>query len=1709
VITHHRLALAVALFIISSAHAGQDCDSCKRPSLKPLDLSRTPTHEELIASGQLGGNLAPTGPESISSPEDRMAFGKAMDAWNRHDYGRAKTLLKQHAHKFKGSPWKAEAELHLGCEARFNGRYAEAEDYFTGIITEYSAKRGTADGEVLHRAELRLAMLETMRGDFTAAREQWAEILRTDPDRVRRDYARHWLYRVGLYAQNAEIVRRCGTEALAKLLAQMGEAQAAQDVLAIPANPEYGFRVDELAEIARRSGVTLVGVKAGSTERLQTPFLAHYGFKHFVAVMRRDHDGNVIVFDPLQNHEVTLTAEEFAREWSGVALVPPTKRGLLSGLGNRIARLWRSGAKGDPQLLAASQLKEYTGGCCGIENPNTDEGGNVTRVGGSRCDGSAGLSTWSFAPSSVNILIRDTPLWYEPAIGPGVAFSMSYNAIDADNNLPSFGSKWMFNYHSYCVETPGYGNGMVTVFMPDGRNDVYSPISGTNTYTPPGRVFSQLVRLGTNQFSLTAPDGTVYRYGQPAGATNVQQALLASIEDRYSNTVTLVYDGQPNPKLIAVVDALAKTSRIFYSASGLITNIVDPFGRGMVVTYSNEYVSAVRDMGGVESRYTFYTNGLEADYVKTLRTDCGSVTFTYALSDGASTGTWDRSTLTATYADNSREILHYTGTGLTRFTDRNGHMTEFDLGLGSAFPYQGTIESAKHPDGTLVAYQHNAALQVTNIIDEASQAWAYAYNTQGRLTELRTPTGYRLSYAYTNGGFDLARVTEAGSNVLANLSYTAKREVGTVTNALGQAIRYGYDAYGRLTNAVDALSLETVLVYGTNYWLSTVKRAGITVATLQQDALGRTTNVVGPDNIPVAFSFDDLDRLTSLKVASEPSNTWTYQTNSMLLQKQSDRSGRSSRLEYDSLERVRRAWGPDSSFVTFEYDSADNLTSLLDGRGSRTRFVYDSRDRLLQQKSPGGDTESVSYDARSLPVTHTGGRGIVTTHQHDNSGLLTNVSYAATNTAGMRFAFNNRDLLFSSADGWSTNSYEYDLLGRLTNMVETSIAGTQRLAYAYDPLGRLASVTWRFGNYSITNRYDYDTLGRATNVASDCGSFGYSYTNAGLQVSRLTYPNTEYAASAYDSLGRLAVLAYSTGGNWSYAYDSRDFVTVRTNPAGEVFSYKYDDAGRLTDVDGRSGTNVISGYPLRYRYDKSGNRVRQSEGGKQLDLVVDEDNQLLTSQRTNVVTVRGYVNEPGSRVEARSDSVANWTTGTVRYISQTQAYFEVLGILTTNLLAAPPYSNTVWVRAYDPSNNVSTSVVHTAGATTLARRFKYDADGNLVEFPVSTAITQTNFLFGWDAKNQMVSVNKTKSAISNLTAFTYDGFGRLRQIKEYGTNSVLTNTVRYIWSGWQLLGELDGSNQMVRTYTHGVDVSGAVGGAGGIGGLVGVRSYVAPLTNYYVRQDGKGNVTEVRRHDGTVVGSYGYFEFGGQRYETNTYSQGFRWQTKLRHAPSGLTYFGYRWYDPVTARWLSQDPIGISGGLNLYAFCANNPVNFTDPDGLLILYANAEQRKSAWEGLKTLWRKLSGAEARETLRKENPELAGFYDHVELAASMSQPYGMLGSVALPACSAFAEKSAELGSKLEYVLGRATGNAHSIERSKAMLNQLESIGLRDTPATRQLLRENLQQVLRQAGVPQANGRILRESLLMGPHGGVKVQSVWEGNKLITVILHGGGG
>jgi RHS repeat-associated protein len=198
--------------------------------------------------------------------------------------------------------------------------------------------------------------------------------------------------------------------------------------------------------------------------------------------------------------------------------------------------------------------------------------------------------------------------------------------------------------------------------------------------------------------------------------------------------------------------------------------------------------------------------------------------------------------------------------------------------------------------------------------------------------------------------------------------------------------------------------------------------------------------------------------------------------------------------------------------------------------------------------------------------------------------------------------------------------------------------------------------------------------------------------------------------------------------------------------------------------------------------------------------------------------------------------------------------------------------------------------------------------------------------------------------------FEYDHQGR-RIRKQFftrsGSNWVEQRDAICLYEGWNVVAELDAnvSNARLRTYVWGLDLSGTRQGAGGVGGLLWVNndqtSYggqTLPIGVQYVAYDGNGNVVGLAKAaDGTLSARYEYGPFGETVRQTGVLAdaQPFRFSTKWTDVESGFLYYGYRYYNPSTGRWLNRDPIGQRGGRQPYSFLLNDALNSWDWLGLL------------------------------------------------------------------------------------------------------------------------------------------------------------------------------
>ena len=248
-------------------------------------------------------------------------------------------------------------------------------------------------------------------------------------------------------------------------------------------------------------------------------------------------------------------------------------------------------------------------------------------------------------------------------------------------------------------------------------------------------------------------------------------------------------------------------------------------------------------------------------------------------------------------------------------------------------------------------------------------------------------------------------------------------------------------------------------------------------------------------------------------------------------------------------------------------------------------------------------------------------------------------------------------------------------------------------------------------------------------------------------------------------------------------------------------------------------------------------------------------------------------------------------------------------------------------------NNVNALIMFSnPGNKTLA----YDASGNLTQgyTPEGYAFTAT-----YDSHNRLTAFSYTDGAGAvNPTEFKY--LGNMLTKKMIYKNSALIAQTRYTYDDNLIVQERDGNFNMIREYTHGV------GMPGGIGGVLHLNQGGAHYSYLY---DGKGNVTALLgASSGQVAATYQYDPFGKPMGPVNTLSQPMQFSTKPYDDKTGLSYYGYRFYVPSLGRWLTRDPIGEAGGINLYAFVANDPINNLDPDGLITV-CKGHWERATWK----------------------------------------------------------------------------------------------------------------------------------------------------------------
>ena len=595
-----------------------------------------------------------------------------------------------------------------------------------------------------------------------------------------------------------------------------------------------------------------------------------------------------------------------------------------------------------------------------------------------------------------------------------------------------------------------------------------------------------------------------------------------------------------------------------------------------------------------------------------------------------------------------------------------------------------------------------------------------------------------------------------------------------------------------------------------------------------------------------------------------------------------------------------------------------------------TTWTYDLERGWLDKKYDA-ENEHVDYDytpAGRLKM-RTWSRGISTNYSYDNAGRLNTTDYSDA-TPDIHYSYTRFGQIEEVRDGTLSNgtisdedlryrhSYTYDdYLRPLTEQMQTH--GDYTLTRSYESSGA-GQVPGRYRGYSLTESGQTPILTAAT----------YGYDNAGrLNSVSATNPTAGVPAEPdysyhYRNDSNLIDYIKSPAHTTLYAYQPRG------NQVRSVINHTRDRANAdafLPDTFTPTHSELVSRFD--YRYNKLGQRedVAQSGAAFALDAASPAAGGSVFDYTYNA---KGEVTGADRYEGANPDNLLT------PILPETFSYtFDDIG----NREDSTRGTDTT---TYTPDIlNQYTSV--TSAASTVNPT--HDEDGNL--------LTDGTNSYTWNGENRLFAVTPLNPADGDKKlSFSYDYQGRRvsKTVETYdlaSTSYLPTSSFFYLYDGWNLIAEFKSLHSSPFTlhssYTWGLDLSVSLQGAGGVGGLLAVHDETTDST-YSPGYDANGNVVGYfDNSNGALVAHFEYGPFGELIRATGEKKDdfNFRFSTKYQDSETGLLYYGYRYYNVETGRWLGRDPVEEKGGLNLYNFVNNNSLDYFDVLGLWVDQAQA------------------------------------------------------------------------------------------------------------------------------------------------------------------------
>jgi RHS repeat-associated protein len=804
----------------------------------------------------------------------------------------------------------------------------------------------------------------------------------------------------------------------------------------------------------------------------------------------------------------------------------------------------------------------------------------------------------------------------------------------------------------------------------------------------------------------------------------------------------------------------------------------------------------------------------------------------------------------------------------------------------------GRVSSLVDANGNQRLYTYNSSTTLVQIKDSANNvalSWTQKFNTSRLDTGITDAANHSTTIAYgdTNNPSKPTSVTDR-NNHITTYTYDSFGNVLTVTTPrVTTTYTWSYTnfALGRLTSVQEGTKPATTFTYyEPSGLINTVTRpkpdnaSGTTTTTYTYDSLGNVLTVVEPGN----------------NAAASITTTLNYTTD----------GGYSQAAKVDQPLTIT----DNLSHVShLRSDSQGRTTSVTDALGNETDFSYNLADQLLTTTYPATGQTGSGNSHSTNAYLYVGGPLTSTTVYDENNTQVRQVSRT--------YGLEGEPLTLSGSTEPVTNTY--DALYRLKTLKD---GNNNTTTYAYNNIGLLSSITTP--GSQVTQFTSYDNDGNLLQrIDGNSVTTNYVYSDAESLLTDIQYPATTSlnVHLTYDSYGRPSAMTDSTGSK-SYSYGNLDELlsvsTTYTGLSAKTISYSYY-------LDGSRDSMTTPAGIFNYSYDATGRPVSMTNPFSETTSWSYQNNDWLQAQTLHNGGTANYTFNPMGRVTRVLNEIGALTISDYSSISYDGPGNRLS--VTAAIPGATPLNGTTGY-TYDSKNQLTQeSSTRNSG---FIDNFGFDSSGNPTTFKGQTKTynsnnQQTGTGFAHDSNGNATTyggVTLTFDPEDRMTAYGsvltagYSGDG-LRAWKQ--TSSGRTY---FLYDGIVPVVELSNTGSVASTNSFGA------------AGLVSRRT---GSTSVFYVFDSEGNVSVTTDASGNVVSSYLFSAFGASLGASQTDPFGYKGQFGYyTDTETGLHLLTYRYYDSNSGRFLTHDPIGYDGGINVYGYVLNNPANLSDVLGL-------------------------------------------------------------------------------------------------------------------------------------------------------------------------------